>query len=141
MIVKLRKRHFYTWVLLALVLPALIILAYTNVSEKKADDFSIPQMKAFTDIVSTDLGEYVMANLRKQTDRYQLEVVILKPIQSANTTLKIKSGNSEVNLGQLRSKGLYRFPIPETFPVGSGLGITIYDQIKKTEIEKITIEL
>ncbi|MEL7003227.1 MAG: hypothetical protein AAFN93_10905 [Bacteroidota bacterium] len=49
--------------------------------------------------------------------------------------------NDNITLGRLASTGIYRFSIPENISLGSELEVTIYDEIKKTEIEKITVAL
>ena len=141
MIAKLRKRHFQLWAVIALILPILIILAYTNVREIETDDFELAQPAAFSDVIANSQGEYTLLNLRKQGTEYQLEAVISKPIQAANTMVQMKSEKGDIILGRLGSKGLYRFAIPEGVVISDELQISIFDQIKKMEIEKINISL
>lgn len=141
MIVKLRKRHFYTWVVLALATPVMIILAYTNVRSISPDDYKLEQAEAFAEVIGTSQSEHLLLNLRKQGVQYQMEAVILKPIQAANTMLQMKLGQKDVVLGRLGSKGLYRFNVPDNVPINKELQVSVFDQIKKVEIEKINISL
>jgi len=141
MIVKLRKRHLYTWVVIALALPLGIILAFTNVHEVEKDELATSVAEPLGEVVSNGQGEHVLINLRKKANQYQIEAVVLKPIQAANTMLQIAQGGNIITLGRLASTGVYRFSIPQNVSIGNELELTIYDQIKKTEIEKITVAL
>lgn len=141
MIVKLRKRHLYTWVVIALALPIGIILAFTNVREVEKDKLLTSIAEPIGEVVGNGRGEHVLVNLRKRENQYQIETVVLKPIQAANTMLQVTQGDSNITLGRLASTGVYRFSIPQNVSIGNELEVTIYDQIKKTEIEKITVAL
>lgn len=141
MIAKLRKRHVFTWVVLALLIPVLIVLAYTNVRKMPVQDFSTVQAQALTELIGNTQGNYVLVNIRKQEAKHQVEAVILKPIQAANTMLQLKSGNKNIDLGRLGSKGIYRFDLPKNISVSGSMEVVVYDQIKKVEIEKINISL
>lgn len=142
MIVKLRKRHLYTWAILAVLLPVIIVLAYINIRSVQTDSFAPKTIDAYAEVVGKNQGEYTLVNLRSENTKHQLEVVILKPIQAANTMVHLTSGGGKkLVLGRLGSKGIYRFDLPASTNVAGGVEVSLYDQIKETEIEKINISL
>jgi len=103
MIVKLRKRHLYTWAIIALALPLGIILAFTNVREVEKDELFTSIATPLGEVVGNRQGEQVLINLRKQANQYQIEAVVLKPIQAANTMLQITQSGNTITLGRLAS--------------------------------------
>lgn len=141
MIVKLRKRHFYTWAILAIAIPVMVVLAYGSVRTNATQSLVTKPDVAFSNVVANSQGQYLLLNLREQQGQYQVEVTVLKPIQAANTMLQIQSGDKNLSLGRLESTGLYRFKIPENVVLKGQIQFRVFDEIKKTEIEKINISI
>ena len=141
MIVKLRRNHFYLWLLLAIVIPVGIIISYINIKPIERQSLETTSIQALANVVANKQGEFTLINLRESGSVYQVEAVILKPIQAANVMLKVKSGNSDITLGRLGNKGVHRFNLPNDVTINGSVEISLYDQIKNQELEKISIQL
>lgn len=143
MIIQLRKRHYYTWLILAILLPLGLLLAYFNIPENKNDTFSRNNPVAFTTIISSKQTGDLKVNLRENSKgKLQIEVIILQPLIGAANQLFVSNSSENLKrilLGSLESKGIYRFQIPENFVKSSTIYLEIFDVIKKKEVEKLVI--
>ncbi len=130
----LRKRHKIMWLLIALTLPALTVLAVVNIPDFPTYNKNPLNTKNSTPakgiVLSEQENEFIKVNVRgNETKVAQLEIILKTPIKSASAV--IYDANNKV-LGQLGSTGVYRFDINKR-PVQ----ITIKDNIKNVEITKM----
>jgi hypothetical protein len=144
MIIQLRRRHYYTWLILAILLPFGLLWAYFYIPESKNDTFSRNNVAAFLTIISSKQTDDLKVNLRENPEgKLQIEVIILQPLIGAANQLFVSNSAEKSNhilLGSLGSKGIYRFPMPENYVKKSKIYLEIFDVIKKKGVEKIVLE-
>jgi hypothetical protein len=149
MIIQLRRRHYYTWLILAILLPFGLVWAYFNIPEIKNITFSRNNPIAFPTIISSKQTDDLKVNLRENSEgKLQIEVIILQPLIGAANQLFLSNHAKNPNqilsdgvpLGSLASKGIYRFPMPENYVKNSKIYLEIIDVIKKKEVEKVVLE-
>ena len=127
-----RKWHRNIWIAMTLTLPVLVIMAVMDTPGMKSSSDLIVQTDATGSILKEIDTKSVKVNIRGLGDTpAQLEMVVKVPLQAASAMVYLKSGQS---LGQIGSRGVYRFPIKEL-----PSAITIKDPIKGVEL--MTIEL
>ncbi|WP_338867822.1 hypothetical protein WBJ53_15885 [Spirosoma sp. SC4-14] len=139
MITSLRRRHYYTWLGLAISLPLVVGWAWLSIPTTPAS--SIPQSlpMAYPIPISSRQTDDLLVTLRKQSDgRKQLEIVVLKPLVGAANELFIARPH-RILLGKLDGRGLYRFTLPDSLATPSGLTLQVYDSIKQQERETLTL--
>jgi hypothetical protein len=143
MIIQLRRRHYYTWLFLAIILPLGLLWAYFNIPESKNETFSRNIPVAFSTIISSKQTDDLKVNLRENAEgKLQIEVIILQPLIGAANQLFLSNTSEksqQVLLGSLASKGIYRFQMPDNYVKKSKIYLRIFDVIKKKEVEKIEI--
>jgi hypothetical protein len=148
MIIQLRRRHYYTWLFLAILLPLGLLWAYFNIPESKIDPFSRNVEIAFPNIISSTQTDDLKVNLRENLEgNQQIEIIILQPLVGAANQLFLSNSAKKpkqiiaggIPLGALYSKGIYRFRMPDSFVKSSTVYLEIFDVIKKKEIEKIVL--
>ena len=142
MIIQLRRRHYYTWLILAVLLPILVLLAYFNIPENAESNFNrqgiLPYEKVLKSKKTDDLEAKIRVNSKQN---FQLELTILKPIEGAANQVFVANSSqktSKVLIGSIESTGVYRFPLPDSLGK-SPISLIIFDVIKQKEILKIEI--
>jgi radical SAM superfamily enzyme YgiQ (UPF0313 family) len=136
MIRSLRKRHLYTWVFLAVLLPIVFFMAYSvNPSAVFEDNFSIGEGDEVFEQVVKQLESddpLMKVSLRTNGTEQQLEIDLRESIVSPAPSVYISEVPS-VDVSQARvagplgGKGVQYFAL-DSLPVKS---ILIYDEIKK----------
>lgn len=143
MIIQLRHRHYYTWLILAILLPFGLLWAYFNIPESKNETFTRNNIPAFPTIISSKQTDDLKVNLRENKDgKLQMEVIILQPLIGAANQLFLSNSPEKTKqflLGSLTSNGIYRFQLPINFVKNSTIYLEVFDVIKKKEVEKIII--
>lgn len=143
MIIQLRRRHYYTWLILAILLPFGLILAYFNIPDVKNDNFSRVTLAVFTKIIANQQTKDLKINLRENSEgKLQIEVIILQPLIGAANHLYLSNSTErprEILLGSLASKGIYRFQVPNNFSNRQTIYLEIFDIFKKKVIETIKL--
>lgn len=127
---QLRKIHRYSWFALALVLPAIWVASIWVIPEGVYQDPVRPmQADALETLVRSKESDGMRFSLRQDASgvQQQLEVLILKPLAQANATLVLEA-NPEVVLGQLGTRGVWRFALEN--PVGD-LHLRVENRIKQ----------
>ena len=142
MIIQLRRRHYYTWLILAFLLPVLVFLAYFNIPENAESNFKRQGILAFSTVLKSQTTEQLIVKIRSnEVQKYQLEVTILQPIAGAANQIFVSNSNSQtakILLGSIESIGVYRFVLPKSL-TKSPVFISVFDAIKHKEILKLTI--
>ena len=144
MTISLRRRHYYTWLLLAVLLPLGVWWAYTHLPQTPTSDFSRQVALPYPTLLKTQQTDQLKVALRADSaQNQQLELVILKPlIGAANQVYVSNSAQNprQILMGSVANTGLYRFALPQSVAHSSVLIVSIYDVFKQKEIEKVTIK-
>lgn len=148
MIHSLRKRHRYTWIGLAFLLPIGFVLAFISIPEKIVDSNGLDfgQAEALVDVVKSKDGNTFNVKLRTGADKgmQQIEVEVVQPLKSAAASVYLHSQaldqpNGGQLIGQLGPKGVYRFDLDTLQSKFSTVHLLIYDHIKGQAIEQISL--
>lgn len=141
--IKLRRRHTYMWVFLAVLLPSLVLWAYFNIPEKAKSIFVRTSETAYPSIVSSQQTADLKINIRRNTEgEHQVEVVVLQPLIGVANQLFLSStaeAPKQFLLGPLGSRGIYYFSIPGSLNKTSTFFFTVFDEIKKKEVEHFSV--
>lgn len=139
-----RKRHKTIWLVLALLLPFLFVMAYLAIPPKKsfsASDYLFSKEELGEIVNSEDLG-YIQFNLREATqNRRQLEVIVKKPLTEPSNKVVLRGiehGDYYVR-DVLGSQGTYRFNWRDT--IETEYQVQLIDQLRKKELERFVIAL
>lgn len=149
MIHPLRKRHFYTWIFLGLLLPIIFGLAISGISE-------VPINTAWTSgslkkpleqtLLSTEEAGITLKLLERVGSplRY-LEFTVKEPLQSSSALVYLlPNGENAVDkgilLGQIGSRGLYKIALDSAMGNQEVLQILLYDNIKRSTIQEFSLD-
>lgn len=123
----LRKRHKYSWLLLAIILPILLILIIKDLNFNQPENISY-------ETNGSSSNNMVDANLTKSDGAYILELNVKYPLKSASSVIYALDMKREkgTKLGQIKGVGSYTFPSEKEIQ-----GIIIQDVLKNQEILKL----
>ena len=134
------------WLGLAVFIPVGVISALLAIKERPVESYQQPLAEALPEIVSSVQNEHVLINLRsnRQNRKYQVEVVVLKPMATPSPSLFYDQGMdtaplAEHLIGVLGPKGLYRFPIGRERAEGN-LHLMVFDVIKKELVYRLQLK-
>jgi hypothetical protein len=140
MIIQLRRRHYYTWLSIAVLLPMGFIWAYLNIPETSSDNFSKMAVAAYPNLIKSQETTALKANLRKNTEGgYQIELTVLQPLVGAANQLYVSTTPDkplQTVLGAVSNRGTYYFSLPNSVTSESTLTLTVYDVIKQKQTEQ-----
>ncbi|UII80661.1 hypothetical protein [Flagellimonas sp. CMM7] len=123
----LRKRHKYSWLSVAIVLPILLVFIIKDLDFNQHENVSQEtNASSSSDIVDT--------NLTRSKGAYILELNVKSPLKSASSVvyaLNMK-GEKDSKLGLINGVGSYSFPSKKEIK-----GIVIQDVLKNQEILKL----
>lgn len=135
----LRKRHQWTWIFVALLLPAIAVYGLMSApafaTEQVADPTSVA---AIGQVLNSYEDDVVKLNFRgTSTTATQLELILKIPPKSAQTLVYYtKDGQaeqqSELLVGTIGRRGVYRFDFPQGVD-----GLYWFDPIKNEPISTI----
>lgn len=143
MIYKLRKRHFYTWILLAIILPLGFFLALTAIPKEQFNNTFLYSRPADARTTSPANNEWVTVSQLLTGQHIMLEVTINQPLTVPSSLLFIASSESapikEARLlGKLDSKNTSLFDLEEAV-AGKGHYLLFFDPINKVVFHKIAL--
>ena len=141
MIRQFRKRHLYTWLVLALALPLGFIAAYQVIPEASKTDQKVQyaNQTVIGPVVAeaSSEGKVLGAKLRSSKNglQKQLEIEVKEPIASPSAFVYISSDKTEdVNsarvVGTVQSKGTHFITLDSTLSAQPIERILVYDKIK-----------
>jgi len=143
----LRKQHLVTWRVLAVLLPAGIILAWISVPEKISQSLlqpagSSPLPVVLRKAVSRDYSIAIRSNL--DTSLLQLEWISGKILQYPTATIYADDGITksigELKLiGRIEARGKWYFPLDSTFKYTRANRLILYDFIHQQVIDTINL--
>ena len=137
MIIQLRRRHYYSWLVLAVLLPILVLWAYFNIPENAESNFKRQGILPFEKVLKSKKTDDLEAKIRVNANRnFQLELTISNPIEGAANQVFVSNSSQKVSkilLGSIESTGVYRFLLPDSL-AKSPVFITIFDAFKQKEI-------
>lgn len=144
MIIQLRRRHYYTWLSIAVLLPIGFVWAYLNIPEPSSDGFHQMAAAAYPKLVKSQEKTAFKANLRQNTEGgYQVELTVLKPLIGAANQLYVSTTADkplQIVLGAVGNRGTYYFSLPNNIMSASDLTLTVYDVIKQKQTEQIILK-
>lgn len=123
MIKPLRKLHFITWHLFALVLPFLFVLAIA--------------LRPQTVNTMSVAGDGLRAEVTSLTDSTSLLIIdVLKPVDVPSCVVYQVVDGKEVLLGKLNHQGQFSFSITRK---GEKVAVRLYDIIARKTIKELSI--
>ncbi|WP_196891157.1 hypothetical protein [Aureivirga marina] len=135
----LRKRHLIFWILILIILPIIMIRAKINVPKQPIENktyLEVNKQKPVLIKEINDMNDGLKFNFRGDNDKQisQLEVILVKPLKDASSTLFELNYNDEKGtyIGELSQTGVYRFPIKNQ----RLYGVLIFDEIKNDVVIK-----
>lgn len=155
MIIELRRRHYYTWLTIGIILPIGFVWAVLNIPKMPSDNFNKTTVAAYPNVIQSKETSSLKVNLRQNTVMQsvmaqgalkggdQIELTILKPLVGAANQLYLSTTADkplQTVLGALGNRGTYYFPLPNTFTSESPLILTVYDAIKQKQTEQIVLK-
>jgi hypothetical protein len=144
MIIQLRRRHYYTWLSLAVLLPIDFVWAYLNIPQTPSDGFQKTAVVAYPNLIKSKETASLKANLRQNTEGgYQIELTVLQPLVGAANQLYLSTTSDkplQTVLGALGNRGTYYFSLPNTVTSQTALILTVYDAIKRKQLEQIVFK-
>lgn len=138
MIKQLRKRHLQIWLVLALILPIGIVVAWTFIPVQPTHHLLQPQQPTILPklIQSIQKGNYTI-NIRctGNDSAYQVEFINRIPLTAPSLLIySIREGAKTIDehqlLGRIESRGHYYFPLPEVTRNQTS-GFILYDFIRQ----------
>ncbi|NER14606.1 hypothetical protein GWK08_14215 [Leptobacterium flavescens] len=131
----LRKRHLIMWIGIIAIIPALMVIAVINIPNYPKDNQLSKGLTVNGEtVLKTVEAESLRLRLLELRSGTFLEVQVLQPLKSSSTAVYALNNDLSqgVFIGQIGSKGPYRFPA-----AGNLSGISVFDTIKEEEITKI----
>jgi len=145
----LRKRHLFTWRLMALLLPAGIIIAWLSVPEQLAQTLLQPDTTVPLPVIikTTQTGNYTVS-IRGNADGSQLQLEWINKTVLQYPTATIYAGNEIKNfkeaklIGRIEARGNWYFPLDSPFTKESGNmdHFILYDFIHQQVIDTINFK-
>jgi hypothetical protein len=144
MIYSLRKRHFRIWLLLAIGLPILFYISLNGIPVNfPVSDFEEPIARAYDQLIVEEKRDRVEVRYFRDTHLpgRLIEIEVVQPLSHpgvmayASTDAQSKG----VRIGLVESTGTYRFSLPRDLLPNQYLLITLFDELKKTEVERFEL--
>ena len=126
----LRKVHKYSWLLIVIIIPLIMIFALKNISSLSANDSVTTYESSKNIILKTAENDLIKVALLSNS----IEIILKKTLKNASSIVYISdlSGNKNQIIGQISTVGIYTFNI-ETSPKS----IILYDELKEELITKL----
>ena len=136
---KLRRRHQLVWLIWALVIPVVLITAYSVLPEQEIP--TDPQeLYAVSPISPTELldskqeGPILWKLWKKSHTMFQVEAILQEPLRAPAAFVYAQPSpssppSSAVVLGKLGPQGSYRFFIDSTVFSSEGVTLIVHDPI------------
>lgn len=143
----LRKRHLYTWIVIAILLPVGMFVAFqaiptTTISNQQLV-FSQSAIEKVAPIQSSDCCDFALINGGLGQKKLQIEVkkAIEYPSVLVYQTAKLDDPIEQGTLlGQLTTQNLYQFDLAPNTSGQYNFAIQLYDGIKKSIIQKVELK-
>ena len=136
MILPLQKRHRLIWSILAILLPIGCISAYWSICEIPINENTPKEVTSIGEKFNTREDDWFKIIERKSelndSTLYQLSIEVKKSINQSATVVYISETDNieqETAIGQLNSKGIYYFKIPD--PLQTNDNLLFYNPITK----------
>jgi hypothetical protein len=138
----LRRTHRIAWFSLALLLPVAWLAAVLVVPDKVCQEPArAPRPAPLGSIVQSKQSENLLLNLRRDAagSRHQLEILITKPLTSANAVVWCKQeDHPDKQIGLLGARGVYRFDLDST--AIQTIEVNVTDELKKQQLATLKWE-
>src|SRR5258706_5387203 len=142
----LRKRHLLIWMLLAVLLPAGIIIAWLSVPKQLPQTLLQPGATApLPVIIKTTVKDNYTVSIRSNGDGSKLQLEWINKAVLQYPTAAIYAGNEIKNIrdskliGRIEARGAWYFPLDSTFKSGTDHFI-LYDFIHQQAIDTINFK-
>jgi hypothetical protein len=145
----LRKRHLFIWRLLALLLPAGIIIAWLSIPKQLLQTLLQPGTTApLPIIIKTAQKENYTVSIRGNADGSQLQLEWINKAVLQYPTATIYAGNENKNfkeaklIGRIEARGNWYFPLDSTFrnETGNADHFILFDFIHQQVIDTINLK-
>ncbi len=126
----LRKIHKYSWLLLVIIIPLIMIFALKDVSLSSGNDSVTTYEFSKGTILNTAENDLIKVSLLSNS----IEIILKRTLKNASSIVYNSdlSGNKNQIIGQISTVGIYTFNI-ETPPKS----IILYDDLKEELITKL----
>ena len=127
-----RKIHRFSWIAITIIVPILIFFSVRNLDfQQKENSSSFTEIRNETILKSAE-NEFLKINQYTNS----IEVIVKSPLKTSSSVLYSidERGNKRNTLGQVSTVGIYRFEMNQKIQ-----GIILYDEIKESEITKLSL--
>jgi hypothetical protein len=140
MILKLRKKHFEIWVILAFLLPAGIIYSYYVVKPETADEFSAETKMVYPVLISSFVrNDYEIILRRNEKNYLQIEWVGKTPVKSPAPFLQLIVNGMKEDVGSAGSKGRLILNSSLQYSIDSKIQIILSDRISQQKLDEFNL--
>ncbi|WP_109302672.1 hypothetical protein [Aquimarina sp. AU474] len=132
----LRKMHKIIWIMLIVIVPVLIFLSIQSIKQPLLTDSDVLLTSEESGKRAVIDNEHLSISIDEQGSSNTLQLILKKPLKSASSIVYAVSSNQQKRslLGVLDTKGIYTFELNKLTE-----SITIYDEIKKSDIINIKL--
>ena len=127
----LRKAHKYTWLLLVIIVPIIIIISIKDLGVFSLDKKIEAQLEGSKGIsIKSFENDIIKASLYKS----RIEIILKTPLKNSSSIVYEvdDQGNKSRIIGQLTTAGIYTFKSNNR-----EMGILVFDDLKHVEITKL----
>jgi len=134
MIYPLRKRHFIYWIVLAVVLPMLFIMALLAIQK---EEFGATQGITNPHLEELGADDWIVVKSKIVDKQPETEIILKRSVSAPSILVYAGSGTVEnsVLIGSMNAPGIYHYPVQ----VIKGNSVILYDPIKATILHKLTL--
>ncbi|MES1223459.1 MAG: hypothetical protein ABUT20_48635, partial [Bacteroidota bacterium] len=145
----LRKRHLLVWRMLAILLPAAIIIASLSVPKEQTQKLIQPaDITPLPVILKTTQKDNYTVSIRATSDQSQLQLewinktVLQYPTATIYAGSEIKNFKEAKLIGRIEARGAWYFPLDSSFKNGPGGTdhFVLYDFIHQQVIDTINFK-
>ena len=141
-----RKIHRFTWLIFAILLPLLFVASVWVLPKEFYPSKNIPEgVTAFPEVVQSKDSQAFLFNIREnKVSHKQVEILVKQPLSTAAALVYISPKETNIEksklLGQLSSKGVFRFNLDSLYSQLNTFNISIYDPVNESVIQNIAID-
>jgi hypothetical protein len=128
----LRRAHVVIWLVVAMLVPMLLWLSLSDRPTTLYDLSHAPLPAPKGKLIRSTQSGHWQASLRVATDGAQLELSLGQTLPSVGCLVSVLADSlPAVEVGAVRSKGIYRFELPLSVTAAKGLRVRLVDPIQR----------
>ena len=139
MIISLRKRHLWTWILLVLILPVVFFMTRMTPKYDLVNRTDQPQL--FSNVLDEVAENGWSLKLRNQGNMDQIEIQLDQPVPNSLGIVKMRFQEEEFVLGKLSESNNYLFDFESLIDSIGQYQISLWDGRTGAILKETTLEV